>query len=148
MPPSKQAIEDLRKIISKRRGYYLNPDAEMTDALLESLLVNEERYGYAFCPCRLAAEVYEKDRDLICPCDYRDQDVNEYGTCYCGLYVSQKIYKNKGQITPIPERRDMPPSPNKIWRCTVCGYLCARPSPPDVCPVCGVTHDRFEEFHF
>jgi ferredoxin-thioredoxin reductase catalytic chain len=33
-----------------------------------------------------------------------------------------------------------------IWRCTVCGYLCGREDPPDVCPICKVTKDRFERF--
>ena len=40
------------------------------------------------------------------PCDYREPDVAEYGSCYCGLYVS-KAY-NQGEIEPkyVPERRD------------------------------------------
>jgi len=33
-----------------------------------------------------------------------------------------------------------------IWRCRVCGYLCARERPPGVCPICGAKHDRFERF--
>lgn len=33
-----------------------------------------------------------------------------------------------------------------VWRCRVCGYLCARPAPPAVCPICKVTSDRFERF--
>lgn len=52
----------------------------------------------------------------------------------------------KREIEPIPERKGAPVTPLKIWRCQVCGYLNARPHPPDVCPICGVTHDRFEEF--
>ncbi len=33
-----------------------------------------------------------------------------------------------------------------VWRCRVCGYLCAREEPPDVCPICKVKKDRFEKF--
>lgn len=33
-----------------------------------------------------------------------------------------------------------------VWRCKVCGYLCARDEPPDICPICKVTKDRFELF--
>ena len=40
--------------------------------LLEGLLTNKERYGYMCCPCRLAASDREADRDIICPCDYRE----------------------------------------------------------------------------
>ncbi len=130
------------------RGYYLNPDLSMTDPLLESLLVNEERYGYQFCPCRLATGDYARDRDAVCPCDVRDQDLYEYGCCYCGLYVSREVSMATKAIQTIPERRGTPPSPQQIWRCQVCGYICVRPVPPDVCPICGVTRDRFEAITF
>lgn len=33
----------------------------------------------------------------------------------------------------------------KKWRCTVCGYIHEGPTPPDVCPVCGVGPEMFEE---
>lgn len=36
----------------------------------------------------------------------------------------------------------------KVWRCRVCGYLCARESPPETCPVCKADRDRFEQFEF
>jgi len=58
-------------------GYHLNPDREFTLGLVESLLINEARYGYWACPCRLATGDKEKDLDIICPCDYRDADLLE-----------------------------------------------------------------------
>jgi rubrerythrin len=33
-----------------------------------------------------------------------------------------------------------------VWRCKVCGYLCAREQPPDVCPICKAGKDSFERF--
>jgi rubrerythrin len=36
--------------------------------------------------------------------------------------------------------------PLPVWRCRVCGYLCARDEPPEVCPICKVKKDRFERF--
>jgi ferredoxin-thioredoxin reductase catalytic chain len=33
-----------------------------------------------------------------------------------------------------------------VWRCKVCGYLCARPQPPLKCPICKADKDRFERF--
>jgi ferredoxin-thioredoxin reductase catalytic chain len=63
-------------------GYHLNPDAEMTKALVKGLLTNEKRYGYQACPCRLAAGSKEEDLDIVCPCDYRDADVVEFDACY------------------------------------------------------------------
>ena len=69
------------------------------------MLVNERRYGYWACPCRLASGVKKEDLDIICPCDYRDADLDEYGACYCGLYVSREVVDGKRKAARIPERR-------------------------------------------
>jgi ferredoxin-thioredoxin reductase catalytic chain len=86
-------------------GYFLNPDSDFLQDLLEGLKRNEERYGYPSCPCRLASGKLEYDRDIICPCDYRDPDVAQHGTCYCALYVRKDLYDGKTPILPVPERR-------------------------------------------
>jgi ferredoxin-thioredoxin reductase catalytic subunit len=90
---------------AKTNGCYLNPDTSFTNDLLQGLKKNEERYGYPSCPCRLASGVMEIDRDIICPCFYRDPDVQEYGSCYCGLYVNKDISEKRKEFQPIPERR-------------------------------------------
>jgi ferredoxin-thioredoxin reductase catalytic subunit len=174
-PGLPQAEELFHKLQSdaKRTGYYLNPDDEFTRGLVEALLVNTQRYGYPSCPCRLADGVRAEDLDIICPCDYRDPDLADFGACYCALYVSKEIAKGEKQPEPIPERR--PPKeerkkgvaegpspaiggieggegkkrsdlPYPVHRCKVCGYLCARAEPPEKCPVCGADKDRFERF--
>ena len=144
-------------------GYHLNPDREFTRELVRSLLVNQERYRYWACPCRLAAGDNAADLDIICPCDYRDADLNEFGACFCALYVGSGILEGKKQAASIPERR--PPASERraaravnsgtaplgrlsqpVWRCKVCGYLCARGDPPEVCPICKAKRDRFERF--
>lgn len=91
--------------INEPKGYFFNRDREQTMALLAGLLVNRQRYGYMLCPCRLGQEDREADRDIICPCDYREADVREFGSCYCGLYVSPQW--NQGTIPHayVPERR-------------------------------------------
>jgi ferredoxin-thioredoxin reductase catalytic subunit len=63
-------------------GYHLNPDAKFLRELGEGLAVNTERLGYPLCPCRLSEGSKESDLDIICPCDYRDPDLDEYDTCY------------------------------------------------------------------
>jgi len=143
-------------------GYHLNPDVSFTKELVKGLLINEKRYGYWACPCRLASGNKDEDLDIICPCDYRDPDLIDYDACYCALYVSQAALKGEKKVQSIPERR--PPeearkipqrrpmaqivsSPSlPVWRCRVCGYLCARDKPPEVCPICKAKKDRFEKF--
>jgi len=142
-------------------GYHLNPDVEFTKELVKGLTINERRYGYWACPCRLASGKKEDDLDIICPCDYRDADLSDFDACYCALYVSDAVRKGETKVGSIPERRP-PPAQRKrearktdtkpaglsqpVWRCKVCGYLCARGEPPEVCPICKAKKDRFERF--
>lgn len=145
-------------------GYRFNPDVVFVKNLIRGLLKNEQRYGYRACPCRLAVGKREADIDIICPCDYRDPDLSDFGACYCALYVSDAIAHGQKQVSPVPERRPpramrkngsvvqtvlstpAPVFPLPVWRCRVCGYLCARDQPPGICPICKVTKDRFERF--
>ena len=162
----KEEIETLYRRLAKEAaasGYHLNPDPEFTKELVEGLLINEKRYGYWGCPCRLCGGSREEDLDIICPCDYRDPDLNDFGMCYCALYVSQEVAAGRKKTAPIPERRPSRPIPGggtapaagradaerlpvPVWRCKVCGYLCARDDPPLKCPVCKADQDRFEKF--
>jgi ferredoxin-thioredoxin reductase catalytic chain len=96
--------ETLRKI-QEPRGYLFNKDRERIFELLEALLVNKKRYGYMACPCRLASGDRKSDADIICPCEYREPDVKEYGSCYCNLYVSREWNEEKLPHRYVPERR-------------------------------------------
>lgn len=153
---------------AKANGYYMTPDSEMLQDLLEGLLENEERYGYPSCPCRLASGKLELDRDIICPCDYRAPDINDYGQCYCALYVNKDVHEKKS-IQQIPERRPIEkqgkaysvskneettlisnlnkkqPKETKIglWHCKQCGYVCFREEPPYICPICKAKKEMF-----
>lgn len=161
--------EDLQKYLDRLKhdvessGYHLNPDEDMTRDLIRGLIVNQRRNSYPSCPCRLASRDIEEDLDIICPCDYRDPDLDEYGMCYCALYVSGDVLSGEKAVSPIPERRPTPDERVKaraetggapvhaglskpVWRCRVCGYLCGRDEPPEKCPICGAQRERFERF--
>ena len=96
--------ETLRKL-QEPRGYYFNADMMMTSEVLKGLLKNKARYGYMSCPCRLASGDRENDKDIICPCAYREADVKEYGSCYCNLYVSRDWSEGRTPHAIVPERR-------------------------------------------
>ncbi len=101
---ARQLHAALRKL-QEPKGYFFNVDEEMTMALLVSLLTTKERYGYMACPCRLASGTYELDKDIICPCVYREPDVAEFGACFCGLYVSRAWNEGAVPHETVPERR-------------------------------------------
>lgn len=153
------------------RGYRLNPNPMFLQDLLEGLRENEGRYGYPSCPCRIAVDRFELDRDIICPCDYRDPDVMEHGACYCSLFVDAKTYESK-ETRPIPERRPVEKqvrayglagegfveperaplttvksaeAGRKLLYCRQCGYVVFSEEPPYVCPICRAKREMFAE---
>lgn len=89
------------------QGFELNADRGHVLQLMEGLLTNEARYGYRCCPCRLSHNDREADRDIICPCAYREPDVAEFGSCYCGLYVSHAWNSGAMAHAYVPERRPL-----------------------------------------
>jgi len=101
---TKQLYEMLKKA-QEPKGYYFNTDKERVFDLLQALNINKDRYGYMACPCRLADGDKENDKDIICPCVYREPDVEEYGSCYCNLYVSTEWNDKKIPHRYVPERR-------------------------------------------
>jgi ferredoxin-thioredoxin reductase catalytic chain len=103
-----EALYQALKKAQEPKGYLFNKDKERVYELLDGLLVNKQRYGYMCCPCRLASGDREKDRDILCPCIYREDDVKEYGSCYCNLYVSKEWNEETSPHVHVPERRPSP----------------------------------------
>ena len=91
---------------ASRNGWVLNPDRDFLDSVVDGLFGNYEQFGYLLCPCRESWEDREKDRDVICPCSYAADDIDEYGHCYCGLYMSEKFAGSGEYPGSIPERRN------------------------------------------
>lgn len=145
------------KLYKDTVGYKLNPDKEFVADLVEGMLANYDRYGIESCPCRLFEGEMNDNIDIICPCVYRDDDLAEYGACYCALYVNEDK-----QSKQVPDRRPelhirrqsisqdnthkLSQLPYPVYRCTVCGYLMANTHPPHICPICKASKERFERF--
>lgn len=167
LPPAEtpETLMKRLKAEAEAAGYFLNPDKQFVLTLMEGLLKNKSRFGYMACPCMESFGSPGLDKDIVCPCDYRDRDLAEFGACYCALYVSEAVAKGKARAQSIPLRRpdkdtlekqlaDSPAKSDsplstvkvKVWRCKVCGYLCANDQAPLKCPICGVDRDRFELF--
>ena len=107
MSEAEKLYETLKKI-QEPKGYLFNKDKDHVIDLLEALLLNRKRYGYMCCPCRLAADDNKKDKDILCPCIYREEDIKEFGSCYCSIYVTKDWNDGKLPHIYVPERR--PPS--------------------------------------
>jgi ferredoxin-thioredoxin reductase catalytic subunit len=111
------SLEDRRELtrkIAERKKWILNKDEEWLEDLNKGLYENKQRYGYPSCPCRLAHGEFEKDKDIICPCDYAPPDIEEYGHCYCALFLKLDFYKKGKEQRSIPERRPAEKIPKSI----------------------------------
>ena len=67
-------------------GLRLNPDERQLRTVLKGLVRNRERFGVAYCPCRIRSGEPEKDAAIVCPCVYRDEEVAADGRCHCNLF--------------------------------------------------------------
>ena len=171
----KKTADDVRSYVERIAGKHdwkLVANREMLDHLVNGLLENFNRYGYYNCPCRDSQNDRKKDRDIICPCDYRNPDIEEYGQCYCALYVRKDVHEGKTALQPIPERRPANKQSRaykihnkpakilikrpgkskesakiklKLYYCKQCGYICFREDPPYICPICKAKENMFAE---
>lgn len=102
---TKEELYGMLKKAQGAKGYYFSGNTERVMELMEALLVNKERYGYMCCPCRLSFGDRTQDTDIICPCVYREEDIKEFGSCYCNLYVTKEWEEGKVPHIYVPERR-------------------------------------------
>ncbi len=72
---------------AQRAGLRLNPDSAVVDELIHGLAARKERYGFAYCPCRIVSGDRESDKKIVCPCAYHKDEIAKTGACVCGLFV-------------------------------------------------------------
>ena len=92
---NKKELTEVLKRFTEGKEFMLNPDKKRVDMLIEGVLMNEKNHGLKFCPCRLTTGNFEKDVQLICPCNFPSQKTwQEKGECWCSLFVkTSKISK-------------------------------------------------------
>ena len=102
---TQQDVYEFVRRVAAHQGWELNQDPQFLDDLVSGLRQNYARYGYFLCPCRDGSGERQKDRDIICPCEYNVPDQQEYGHCFCALFLSRAFATSGQEPQPIPERR-------------------------------------------
>ena len=108
MASQTKTLKDVQDFIDKTARYYgwaVISDDGFRTTVAEGLLASYWRYGFFQCPCRDSYGDIAHDRDIMCPCTYCWPDIEEYGQCFCGLFVSKGFEKEGHSPTSIPERR-------------------------------------------
>jgi len=96
-PKLQDLLESLRRF-GEANGFKRNPNTPSFMNIVYRLLKNIDEYGYPYCPCRplrkkpgmSLEEIYELNKDKICPCVYAKTEVKTRGCCLCSLYWSKE----------------------------------------------------------
>jgi len=71
---------------AEKNGFMLNPDKKVVERLVTGLLLNEEKWGAKYCPCRRISGNQKEDQPKICPCKWHREEIEKDGQCFCGLF--------------------------------------------------------------
>ncbi|MEI6292393.1 MAG: ferredoxin-thioredoxin reductase catalytic domain-containing protein [Methanomicrobiales archaeon] len=75
---------------AKKHGYRLNPEEKRLENVIKGLAKNKQRFGERYCPCRIRSGDLEKDKNIVCPCIYHEEEITEGGSCHCNLFFSEE----------------------------------------------------------
>ena len=86
------------KTFAETYGYRRNPNDIAYMNLIAKLLRNIDEYGQPYCPCRplkkvegaTPQQIYELNKDKVCPCIYAHTEVKTKGMCLCMLFWSKE----------------------------------------------------------
>jgi len=81
---------------AKEKGWMLNPDKDKLRIVIRGLSRNQKRFGERDCPCRIRSGDPERDRAIICPCEYHEKELAEQGQCHCRLYFAGRKPHTEG----------------------------------------------------
>ena len=71
--------------------FELNSNKAHVEGCVDGILENEKKYGLKYCPCRIRTGNFEKDFELLCPCNFTAQEkYKTQGECWCGLFVKKR----------------------------------------------------------
>ncbi len=105
----RQLYQALKKS-QEAKGIYFNKDKDLIQTA-GNRYVNRTPLRLHGLPLPAGLLRPGKDKDIICPCVHREPDLEEFGACYCRLYVSKAVHNNQALVEYVPERRP----PEKIF---------------------------------
>lgn len=84
---------------ARAHGFHLNPDEKQRNLVLRGLSRLKRRTGEQYCPCRVRTGEKEKDKMIICPCVYHEDEITKVGHCHCNLFFAGEGEKSKTRET-------------------------------------------------
>lgn len=84
-----EEILDWVRDYAREKGWRLNPEEKKLSVVIRGLARNQKKFGHRYCPCRLRTGDSEKDKSIICPCIFHEDEVRDQGSCHCNLYYQK-----------------------------------------------------------
>lgn len=81
-----RSIKKWAKEYAASKGWHLNENDKQLGAVLKGLARNTVRLGEQYCPCRMRTGDKETDKEIICPCIYHEDELENDGNCHCRLF--------------------------------------------------------------
>lgn len=75
----------MKKYIAQN-NYAINPSWMMSTNLKVWLSEMDATFGQRFCPCFEPSSDAKLNKKMMCPCEYVEDEIKEYGTCHCALF--------------------------------------------------------------
>ena len=69
-----------------QKHYALNPSWMMSTNLEIWLSEMEATFGKRYCPCFEPSGDAALDKRMLCPCEFIEDEIEEYGSCHCALF--------------------------------------------------------------
>ncbi len=94
----KEAAKKQQKWMNKyctQKGYAINPSWMMATNLKSNLCEMEATFGKRYCPCFEPSGDKALDKKMMCPCEYVEDEIKEYGTCHCALFGPADLSKEQ-----------------------------------------------------
>jgi ferredoxin-thioredoxin reductase catalytic subunit len=91
--PDEQEISRIRKWAeeyARTHGWRLNPNEKQLNIVLRGLARLKARTGEPYCPCRVRTGDTEKDKIIICPCSYHQDEIAKEGHCHCNFFFASE----------------------------------------------------------
>ncbi len=79
----------------KQKNYTVNPSWMMTTNLKSNLCEMEATFGKRYCPCFEPSGDKVLDKKMMCPCEFVEDEIKEYGTCHCALFGPSDLTKEQ-----------------------------------------------------
>jgi len=89
------------KTYAQKKNYDVNPNLMINTNLKVWLSEMEGIYGKRICPCFDPSGDKSLDKAMICPCQFIEEEIDEYGTCHCALFgkkgLTEQDWKASGK---------------------------------------------------